>query len=131
MPRGVRNDPSNDAPFPNDDWGEPMEYQTGPDDSMPETGDDTYLKYLKPYHLKQMRGTLELVEVSTESSEYSDVILIVKAGTRSFRLGLRTFSDEYKALKKRFGHKRSDWHGQLQYRILPHKGNPRGFVAVR
>lgn len=120
-----------DDPFTEDDWGMPAT-QDGPTDEMPGPSSEERPPFLKPHHVgNAVSGTLELVHVTGETSEFSDVILLVKVRGKLFRLGMRTFSDEYKALSKRFGKKRADWHGELRYRLLPHKGNPHGYVAVR
>jgi hypothetical protein len=121
-----------DDPF-EDDWGETMpDSSEGPSEEMPDAPSKEYYDFFKPHIVgKQMGGKIELVRVLPETSEYSDVILLVKFNGKSFRLGLKFFSKEYKALKKRFGAKRSDWHGELRYRVMPHKGNPHGFIAVR
>lgn len=118
-----------DESFSGDDWNEPFDTK-GETEEMP-NADNSRPAFLKPWHVKAISGTLQLIEVSRDTTEFSDVVLIVAVGTRRFRLGLRTFSEEYNALKRRFGNKRSDWHGELRYRILPHKGEKAGYVSVR
>jgi len=127
----ARNRP--DDPF-EDDWGPGSDAAEPASDEMPEASTDTErTPFLKPFHLlPQREGTLELESVSG-STEYSDVVLHVRAGARKtqFRIGLKNFDPSYKSLLKKFGKKRGDWHGTLRYRIMPHKGRPDGFVAVR
>lgn len=123
-----RNKP--DDPFQEDDWGMPGATASEPDE-MPEASvDPDRALFLKPYHLNAREGTLELVSASG-GTEYSDVVLHVKLGTRAFRIGLRTFDPGYLACKKKFGAKRADWHGTLRYRVMPHKGRTDGYVAIR
>jgi len=113
-----------------DDWGPPGA-TTGASDEVPEAQiDPSRSPFLKPYHLKKDQGTLELVSVGP-STEYSDIVLHVKVDGTAYRMGLRNFDPGFVALRKKFGAKKSDWHGTLRYRVMPHKGNTRGFVAVR
>ncbi len=120
-----------DDPF-GDDFGMPEETMAPESEEMPQESAEERLPFLKPHHVGNAKtGTLELVRVTSETSDYSDVIFLVKLGTRSFRLGMKLFAKDYVALKKRFGSKRSDWHGQLRYKVMPHKGNPSGYIAVR
>lgn len=128
MPRSKPDDPFGDNdPFFTGDEGSAREDS----DEMPEsTVDPSRSDWLKPFHLSARQGTLELISVSG-STEFSDVTLHVKVGTRPFRIGLKTFDPAYVALKKKFGAKKSDWHGTLLYKVMPHKGRADGFVAVR
>jgi len=127
MPRGKSNA---DDPFTDDDWGMPEGTSTQSDEMPEPVVDPERTPFLKPYHLQTYQGTLELVSVSG-ATEYSDAVLHVKVGGKSFRLGLKNFDPSYVALRKKFGSKKSDWHGMLRYKIMPHKGRPDGFVAVR
>lgn len=74
-------------------------------------------------------GTLELIS-SVGPSKYSDVTLVVKFNGKQYHLGLQTFDRSYIALRKKFGPDRENWHGTLYYKVMAHKGNPTGFVAV-
>lgn len=118
-----------DDPF-EDDWG-PTEGTATPTDEMPEASvDPERAPFLKPFHLQSREGTLELLSVSG-ATEYSDAILHVQVGNKSFRIGLKNFDPSYVALRRKFGAKKADWKGTLRYRIMPHKGRADGFVAVR
>jgi hypothetical protein len=127
MPRNKPDDPFDDA-----DWG-PQEGSSEMPDEMPGASTEERPPYLKPHHLAKAveRGSMQLIRVTGETSEYSDVVLLVELGGKQYRLGMKLFSDDYKALSKRFGKKRSDWKGELRFKVMPHKGNPRGFIAVR
>jgi len=119
-----------DDPFTEDDWGAQGESTEQPDTVPDANVDPDRAQFLKPYHLTQREGTLELTGVSG-STEFSDVVLHVMLGRKQYRVGLRTFDPGYTALRKKFGEKRSDWHGTLRYKIMPHKGRLDGYVAVR
>jgi hypothetical protein len=126
MPRAKADDPFDD------DWGMPDGGESAASDEMPDAPATDRLDYLKPHHLgKQTTGTMELIGVTGLTTEYSDVVFHVKVGGKDFHLGMKFFSKDYVALKKRFGNKKSDWKGQLRFKVMPHKGNPRGYVAVR
>lgn len=127
MPRGKAGP---DDPFESDDWG-PEGASIVDSDEMPGVSSEERPAFLKPHHVKSDLGTLNLLRVTGETSEFSDVILLVEHSGKNFRLGLRTFSDDYKALTKRFGKKKSDWHGELRFKVMPHKGQRRGYIAVR
>lgn len=125
MPRGKPDDP-----FKDDDWGMPGDAQETTEE-MPEASvDPTRTPFLKPFHLKEREGRIELMGASG-GTEYSDVVLHVQVGKKQFRLGLRTFDPGYLALRAKFGGKREDWHGTLRYRVMPHKGRADGYVAIR
>jgi hypothetical protein len=125
-PRGSKPD----DPFVEDDWGPETDAQ-GNSDEMPDaTVDPDRAAFLKPWHLEQRQGTFELTGASG-ATEYSDVVLHLKVGRKAYRLGLRTFDPAYAALVKKYGKKRTEWKGTLRYKIMPHKGKPDGFVAVR
>jgi hypothetical protein len=128
MPKPRQSEP--DDPFQDEDWGHPETPATESDEMPPPSAEDRP-PFLKPHMLKENRGTMELIRVTKETSEYSDVVFLVAIGQKHFRLGLKFFSPDYKALANRFGPKKSDWKGTLQFKVMPHKGNPRGYVAVR
>lgn len=119
-----------DDPFQDDDWG-PQEGTAGASDEMPEANiDPERSPFLKPWNMKERQGLLELISASG-ATEYSDVVLHVKYKGKPYRIGLKNFDPSYKTLLSKFGKKREDWHGSLRFKIMPHKGNPDGFVAVR
>ena len=120
-------------PFENDDfsWGDGASGGPAESGEMPEPSSEEKPPFLKPYHLTQDRGKLELVRVTRETSEYSDVVLLVTVNGKHYRLGLKLFSEDYKSLSKRYGKNKADWHGDIQFKVMPHKGNPRGYVAIR
>jgi hypothetical protein len=121
-----------DDPFKDDDWGMPDSTTQTESDEMPEGSAEDKPSFIKPHHVgKQTTGTMELIRVTSETSDYSDVIFVVKFRGKLFRHGLKLFSPDYKALLTRFGKKREDWHGELRYKVMPHKGNPLGFIAIR
>lgn len=125
MPRKEVDDPFND-----DDFGMPEATSTS--DEMPEASSEDRPSFIKPHHVgKALSGQMELLRVMSETTDFSDVVLLVKFREKNFRLGLRTFSADYMALTKRFGKKKLDWHGPLRYKVMPHKGNPQGYVAIR
>lgn len=132
MARGVRGSNSEsepDDPFQDDDWG--PEGITTPSEDMPEGNTDPdKAPFLKPFNLNSREGRLELLSAGP-GTEYSDVVLHVKVGRTNYRIGLRTFDSGYIALRKKFGPKRSDWHGPLLFKVKPHKGRTDGYVAVR
>lgn len=119
-----------DDPF-GDDWGrEPGDESGAVSDEMPDASSEERPDFLKPYHLSVKQGTIELVGTAP-ATDYSDVVLLLQLGKRRFRLGLRTFDPGYKALLAKYGKKRADWKGTLRYKVMPHKGQPDGFVAIR
>lgn len=123
-----RNAP--DDPFTDDDWGAPGDAQE-PNQVADATVDPNRLPWLKPGDvLPKREGTLELVSYQGKS-KFSDVTLVVKVGAKQFHLGMQTYDKGYLALRRKFGPNRDDWHGTLRYKVLPWKGNPNGFVAVR
>lgn len=101
-------------------------------DEAPEPTKEARLEWLKPAMLKADKGTLELVALGP-GTEYSDVTIevTVPGSPTHFRIGLKTYSPEYESLSKKFGKKKADWHGKLKYKLKEHKGNPRGFIAIR
>ena len=129
-PRGSKpDDPFTDDWNPGTATGEGVEAAS---DEVPEAAiDPERTDFLKPHHVaRKPQGFCELVSVSG-ATEYSDIILHLKLGSRMFRLGLKNFDRSFVALRKKFGAKKADWHGKLEYRVMPHKGKPDGFVAVR
>ena len=128
--RETSNKPSD--PF-DDDWGMPEGQEHPATDEMPEAGGDDRSPFIKPRHVGNARtGTLELVRVTDRTSEYSDVILLVKFRGREFSLGLKLFSEDYKRLKAKFGPKKSDWAGKkLQYKVMAHGRNSDGYIGIR
>lgn len=127
----AKNNKTSDDPFSDDDWGMPDAQSHVESGAMPEASKEEYAPFLKPHHLKIKQGTMQLVGVSTEATEYSDVCLLVELNGRKFRIGQKLFAPDYKALLARFGTKKADWHGELRYKVMPHKGNPDGYIAVR
>lgn len=127
MPKSRPDDPFND-----DDWGQPEGASSEASTEVPEsTVDPNRLPWIKPSNVLPLRqGRMELVSFSGPS-KYSDVTLVVKFGGKQYHLGLQTFDPSFVALRKRFGAKKEDWHGTLLYKVMPHKGNPNGFIAVR
>jgi hypothetical protein len=101
-------------------------------DEAPEPVREQRLEWLKPHMLKADKGFLELVALGP-GTEYSDVTIevVVPGNATHFRIGLKTYSPEYEALAKKYGKKKADWHGKLKYKLKEHKGNPKGFIAVR
>lgn len=122
-----------DDPFADDDWGMPdAQGQVAETDEMPEASSEDRPPFIRPHHVgKQTTGTMELIKVTSETSDYSDVIFLVRFRGKIFRHGLKLFSPDYKSLSVRFGKKRSEWHGELRYKVMPHRGNPLGFIAIR
>ncbi len=121
-----------DDPFQEDDWGMPEEQTQDSSLEMPDESKEERPPFLKPHHVgNALTGTLDLVRVTSETSDFSDVILLVTLRGKNFRLGMKLFAADYKALLQRFGKKKSDWHGQLRYKVMPHRGNPKGYIAVR
>jgi hypothetical protein len=120
----------NDDPF-EDDWGMPEGSATATEGEMPSSTAGERPRFIKPHDVGRVgtTGTLELIRVTTETSEYSDVILAVQYKGRDFRLGLRTFSTEYESLATKFGKKRADWHGTLRFKVVDNNGKP--YVSVR
>jgi len=118
-----------DDPF-EDDWGTTEENVPQSDD-VPAPQEGRY-PFLKPKDVIPARtGTLELVTFTSETSGFSDAIVVVTYRSKNYRLGFKTFSPDYKSLLKKFGTKRADWHGTLRYRVLPHNGHADGFISVR
>jgi hypothetical protein len=123
-----------DDPFNDDDWGLPDAQANGETDELPDPVTSEKPPFLKPFHaikLAGRQGKCELTSVSRETTEYSDVVLYITLGKKPFRLGLRTFDPAYKALVQKFGKKPSEWHGALNFKVMPHKGKPDVFVSVR
>jgi hypothetical protein len=119
-----------DDPF-DDDWGtgEPAAAQS---DEMPEPPEETRINFIRPKDVgKDLRGKFELVRVTNKTTDYSDVVFLIKYKGSMYELGLKYFSKDYKRLQKRFGTKKEDWHGDIEYRVVPHRGNPLGFFEVR
>ena len=122
-------DPENKKPDPFDDPWLDNSGETLPDE-MPEPGQGRP-DFIKPHHVgKQTQGKMKLLGVSSQTSEYSDVILRVEFKGKEYALGLKLFSADYKALKVRFGNKRADWTGELRYRVMRYKDSE-GYVSVR
>lgn len=119
-----------DDPF-GDDWGMPDSSMATEMPEMPESTAGEKPLFLKPQHVGKVgtTGTVELVRVTSETSDYSDIILLVSFRGKNFRLGMRTFSEEYQSLLGKFGKKRADWKGQLRFKVVDNNGKP--FVAVR
>ena len=118
-----------------EDWGGPASDAAEPSESneMPEaTVDPNRLPWIisafRGTNAKR-EGTMELVS-SIGPSKFSDVTLVVKFNGKQYHLGLQTFDRSYIALRKKFGPNRDNWHGPLRYKVMAHKGNPVGFVAV-
>ncbi len=131
MPRDAKSRP--DDPFTDDEWGqeEAAGSATETEEVAAPTVDPNRLPWLKPTTVLPNRdGVLELVSYQGPS-KFSDVTLVVKFKGKTYHLGLQTFDKSYIALAKKFGSKKGDWHGMLRYRVMPYKGNPNGFVAVR
>lgn len=126
LPRGSQPD----DPFRDDDWGMPEGAPTQSDEMPDAVVDPSKAPFLKPFHVKEREGTLELINVAG-GTEFSDVVFYVKYGNQTFRLGLRTFDPGYKACLAKFGKKKSEWHGTLRFRIMPHHGQANGYVAIR
>lgn len=120
-------------PFDDDDWGTSESEHAPESDEAPSSASEERPPYLKPHHFPKSveKGTIELIKFTSETTEYSDVVFLVKHNGKMYRLGMKLFAADYKALEARFGKKKSDWKGTLRFRIMPHKGNPRGYVAVR
>lgn len=117
-----------DDPFTDEDWGrQPGEDEAG---NLPEPATGDYEEFLKPYHLTARQGTAELIRV-TGATEFSDVVLHLKIGQKTYRLGLKSFDPGYVSLIGKYGRKREDWHGTIRYKVLPHRGKADGYVAVR
>ena len=129
-PRG--KNPDADDPFTEDDWG-PSEgtTQAESDEIATPQIDPNRLPWIKPINvLPKREGTLELVSYGGPSAR-SDVTLVVKHNGKQFHLGLQAYDKGYIALAKKFGTKKGDWHGPIRYKVMPWKGNPDGFIAVR
>lgn len=120
-----------DDPFQEDDWGPEAGGETASDEMPKPVSDPTRAPFLNPADMRDMHGTLELIGVAEDAGSYSDVAILVKYNTKIYRIGFKLFADSYKRLQKKFGNKKSDWHGKLLYRIKPHKGRARGFVDVK
>ena len=119
-----------DDPFDDDDWS-PQDGHSALSDEVPEPRvDPGKTDFLKPYHLKKDTGTLELIGWGAPTN-YSEIVLNITVDGKPYRLGFRDFDKSFIALRKKFGSKKPDWHGTLRYKVMPHKGNPRSFVAVR
>jgi len=118
-----------DDPF-DDDWGLEGE-SSATAGEMPAPNARSRSPFIKPFDVGAVgtKGTLELVRVTGETSDYSDVILAVQYNGKDFRLGLRTFSKEYESLNAKFGAKRADWHGTLRFKVVDNNGKP--YVSVR
>lgn len=120
-----------DDPFDDDDWGPSSETMPA-SDTMPAASTESRPPWIKPFHVgKQVMGTMKLIGVSPEVTEFSDVVLLVEFRGTRFRLGLKTYSIEYQKLLTRFGGKKDKWAGELRYKIMPHGGRDAGYVAVR
>lgn len=122
-----------DDPFVDDDWGPEDAPDAVTTEDVPDAPTDDRPQYIKPSHVggAKKTGEFELVKFTNETTEYSDVILLVKYRNRFFKLGMKVYADDYKRLQKRFGKKRADWHGMLKFKVMPHKGNPAGYIAVK
>lgn len=119
-----------DDPF-DDDWGMPESTTPATESEMPDSTAGERPPFIKPQHIGRVgtTGTLELMRVTSETSDYSDVILAVTFKGKNYRLGLRTFSNEYQSLSSKFGKKRGDWHGTLRFKVVDNNGKP--YVSVR
>lgn len=117
-----------------DDFGTPVG-ESGFSGDMPDTGDMpteevSKPNWLKPVHVgRSTSGKLNVVRVLPENTQFSDIVLLVSIEKREFRLGMKLFSDDYKSLKKLFGPKRENWHGEVRYKVIANNGKP--YIAVR
>jgi hypothetical protein len=126
----MAKNPNQSDPF-DDDWGLDDTTTTPGGGEMPASTARSRAPFIKPHDIGAIgsKGTLELIRVTGETSDYSDVILAIQYNGKDFRLGLRTFSTEYESLSKKFGTKRADWHGTLRFKVVDNNGKP--YVSVR
>jgi hypothetical protein len=126
-----------DDPFTDDDFWGPSSSVSGPhsaaSDEMPHAPTEERHQWLKPFHVKKApMGRCTLLRVLPETSDMSDVVLLLDVGGVQYRLGMKLYSEEYKSLLAKFGKKKTEWTNKaLVYKIMPHKGKDDGFVAVR
>jgi hypothetical protein len=126
-----------DDPFTDDDfWGPGSSVGSTSaiaSDEMPDAPTEERPQYLKPFHVaKAPMGRCTLVRVTSETSDMSDVILLLDVGGIHFRMGLKLYSEEYKSLLAKYGKKKTEWVNKpLIYKVMPHKGKADGFVAIR
>jgi hypothetical protein len=119
-------------PFDDDFYGSDEGHSAAVSDEVrPARTSENRADFLKPNMLKDEKGTLELVGYADDPGKYSDVAILVNHGGKIFRLGFKEYSKDYEALVKKFGTKKADWKGKLKYRLMPHNGKPRAYVAVR
>lgn len=123
-----------DDPFNDDDWGTPdSSAQTESNQVAAPTIDPNRLPWIisafRGTNVKKM-GTLEVVSYQG-ASKFSDVTLVLKFNGKQYHIGLQTFDKSYIALHKHFGDDKTAWHGTVRYKVMEHKGNPDGFVALR
>jgi hypothetical protein len=117
-----------------DDFGTPVGESGFEDmpvsDDMP-SGEASRPNWLKPVHVgRATSGTLQVVRVLPENTQYSDIVLLVEiADKKQYQLGMKLFSDDYKSLLKKFGPKRSGWNGAVRYKVIANNGKP--YIAVR
>lgn len=118
-----------------DDFGTPVGAE-GFDGDMPvsddmPSGEASRPNWLKPVHVgRATAGTLTVVRVLPENTQFSDVVLLVElSDKKQYQLGMKLFSDDYKSLLKKFGPKRGGWNGEVRYKVIANNGKP--YIAVR
>jgi hypothetical protein len=131
-----------DDPFSNDDfWGPGSSVSDAMPGSerteMPDAPTEERPQFLKPAHVmgkdgKDAMGYAKLVRVTSETSEMSDVVLLVEVKGKHYRVGLKIYAEAYKAMLLKFGKSRKDWSDkELVYKVMPHGGKEFGFVDFR
>jgi hypothetical protein len=117
-----------DDPFEQDDWG-PDETTAAPLKMPPPV--EGKFPFLKPENLRTAFGRdMELIGVA-ENTEFSDCVVHVRLNNTNYRIGMKFYAEEYKALLRAYGDDAANWHGPLAYKVMAYKGNPNGFVAIR
>src|SRR5271170_2933257 len=87
-----------DDPFNDEEWGPTGETMPA-SDTMPAASTENRPPWMKPFHVgPQTMGTMQLLHVTAEVTEFSDVVLLVEYRKKQFRIGLKLYAEDYKKL---------------------------------
>lgn len=92
-------------------------------------GGNGFNPFLKAEHIKA-KGvtTIQALGVRKAQSQFSDFVLEVKIGTKTFDWGLKTSSTNYRELLDRFGDNPKKWRGAVKVQRGNYAG--RDFVKI-
>lgn len=97
-----------------------------------EGGKKNFAPFLQADDLKEGEQSIEVLGVrkADENMEYSDYLLDVKVGKRTYVIGLKLDTSTYEILLKKFGPEEAKWKGTITVRPRYTKKYESGFVDV-